>query len=115
MKKPVAYFMLFSLTLILPQISFSESTDELSEQFVREYEALKPPETSSVRTDYKFEQTALATFQTAKLLQLMYNQNQEIISKYDEMLQKYDKIIEQNKEIIKILSNLKTNEEKDQP
>ncbi len=107
MKKIAVITTIISLTLFCHPNAFSESMDEIEDQFSKEYEALKPPsESSSVRTDYKFDQTALATLYTTKMLRLMYNQNQQIISKYDDILQKYDKMIQQNEEVIKLLSDL---------
>jgi hypothetical protein len=106
MKKILIMIILVSLMMLNHRFAFCDPIDDLSDQFTKEYEALKPPESSSVRTDYKFEQTALATFYTIKVLKLMYEQNQHVVSKYDEMLQRYDKLIEQNEEIIKILSRM---------
>lgn len=105
--KKIIIPILILLSLYFPQSVLCEPIDELTDQFAKEYEALKPPsETSSVRTDYKFEQTALATFYTIKVLELMYDQIQQIVSKYDEVVQRYDKIIQQNDEIIKILTKI---------
>lgn len=103
-------FIMIALAFFIASFSDSgicDSIDEISDQFMKEYEALKPPsETSSVHTDYKFDQTALASFYTIKVLKLLYEQNQQMVSKYDEMLQRYEKIIHQNEEIIKILSQI---------
>ncbi|MBN1848464.1 MAG: hypothetical protein JW932_07755 [Deltaproteobacteria bacterium] len=107
MKKTLLMVIFFSLMIFLDRSAFCDPIDDLADQFTKGYEALKPPsDSSSVRTDYKFEQTALATFYTIRVLKLMYEQNQLVISKYDEMLQRYDKVIEQNEEIIKILTSL---------
>jgi len=96
---------LFLQVMLFSQLSLAESIDEINNQYNKEYEAIKPPSsTSSVRTDYLFEQTALSTLQTTKILKLIYEQNREILSKYDEALNKYDEIIRQNNEIIKLLS-----------
>jgi len=112
MKKTLVISILVSLIMFCAQTAFSQSIDELTEQFDEEYEALKPPsKSSSVRSDYMFHQTALATMYTSKMLKLMYEQNQEILSKYDEILQKYDEMIQQNNEIIKLLSELGKKEE----
>jgi len=107
MKKTLVISILVSLIMFCAQTAFSQSIDELTEQFEKEIESNKPPsETSSVGTDYIYKQTALATMYTTKMLKLMYEQNQEILSKYDEILQKYDEMIQQNNEIIKLLSEL---------
>jgi hypothetical protein len=106
MKKNIFILFLFILIFSTPQITFAgASIEELDEQYNKESEALKPPSTySSVRTDYVFEQTALAAAQTTKILRLIYEQNREMLTKYDEVLNKYDEIIRQNNEIIKLLS-----------
>jgi len=95
----------FALFILCPRFSHGASMDELTEQYNKQYEALKPPSNySSVRSDYVFEQTALATQQTTKILELIYEQNREMLSKYEETLNKFDEIIRQNNEIIKLLS-----------
>ena len=115
MKKILFIYTLFSLVILCAQAAPCQSIDELSEQFDQEYEAVKPPSaSSSVGTDYIFQQTALSTRHTVRILELMHGQNQEILSKYDEIIQKYDEIIRQNNEIIKILSELGKKEEKEE-
>jgi hypothetical protein len=102
-----------AVLILCPKFSQCASMDELTEQYNKQYEALKPTSTySSVRSDYVFEQTALATQQTTKILELIYEQNREMLSKYDETLYKFDEIIRQNNEIIKLLSK---NGSKDEP
>jgi hypothetical protein len=105
MKKILLIVIIFLQVMLLSQMTFGESLDEINDQYNKEYEALKPPSgSSSVRTDYVFEQTALSTMQTTRLLKLIYEQNREILSRYDNALNKYDEIIRQNNEIIKLLS-----------
>ena len=102
---------LFPLVLA-PKASCDESIDDVFDQFGKEYEALEPPSRgSSVRADYRIEQTAVASFYTAKILKLLAQQNRELSSKYDVMLEKYDQIIEQNKKIIDLLSRLPEKQE----
>ncbi len=98
----LAVFVLSSLLFMPP--GFCESMDELIDSFGKDFESLKPAPNSSVNADYKLEQAALGTFYTTKALNLIFNQNQEMIEKYDQMLMKYDDIVEQNKEIIRLLS-----------
>ncbi|MBN1106444.1 MAG: hypothetical protein JXL84_23775 [Deltaproteobacteria bacterium] len=86
--------------------AFCQSADEVFEQFGRKYESLKPGPGSSVTTDYKLEQTALAAFYTAKMLSLLSRQNQELLTKYEETSKKYDRIINQNEKIIELLTAL---------
>ncbi|MBN1624928.1 MAG: hypothetical protein JW944_00275 [Deltaproteobacteria bacterium] len=105
MKKILFEIILFLQIILIPGFAPGQSIDEINEQYNKDYEALKPPSgSSSVRTDYVFEQTALSTRQTTRLLELIYEQNREMLSRYDRILSKYDEIINQNNEIIKLLS-----------
>jgi len=105
MKKILLINIFFLLVTVPPQIALGQSIEEIDEQYNRNYEALKPPsDSSSVRTDYVFEQTALSTMQTTKLLKMIYEQNREMLAKYDGVLEKFDEVIRQNNEIIKLLS-----------
>lgn len=83
-----------------------QSADEVFEQLGQKYNSLKPPEGSSVGSDYMLKQTALASFYTAKMLSLISRQNQEMISRYDEVSKKYDRMITQNEKIIELLTAL---------
>lgn len=88
-----------------PAMGADETAGELMYEFDQAFEALKPPKpSSSINSDYKIGQTALGTFYTTKTLGLIYDQNQELVQKYDQMLEKYDELIQQNKEIIRLLS-----------
>jgi hypothetical protein len=111
MKKILMIVAFFAQITLCPQLCHSASTDEQFDQYNKQYEALKPQAYSSVRSDYVFEQTALSTQQTTKILELIYEQNRELLSKYDEALNKYDEIIRQNNEIIKLLSKDATKDE----
>jgi len=105
MKRILLIYIFFFLVIVSPKITLGQSIDEIDERYNKDYEALKPPsDSSSVRTDYVFEQTALSTMQTTKLLKLIYEQNREMLSRYDGVLDKFDEIIRQNNEIIKLLS-----------
>ncbi len=105
-KRMVTMAALFSLALFLPNPGWCESVDEIFDQFDQEFKSLVPRKGSSVDTDYKFSQTALATFYSTKVLSLIYRQNQDMYTKYDEILSKYDRIIEQNERIIELLTTL---------
>jgi hypothetical protein len=105
MKKLIMIGILFLQVILCPQLSLGASMDDLNEQYNKQYEALKPPSgSSSVGVDYVFEQTALSTLQTTRILEHIYEQNREMLSKYDDALNKFDEIIRQNNEIIKLLS-----------
>jgi hypothetical protein len=112
MKRVLLMAVLFFNVILFSQITRGESIDEINDQYNKQYEVLKQPsDSSSVKTDYVFEQTALSTEQTAKILKLIYEQNREMLSKYDNALKKYDEIIRQNNEIIKLLSNKDSKDE----
>ena len=105
MKKIYVMVVIFLMVMLFSQLTLGESIDEIDDQYNKNYEAVKPPSnSSSVRTDYLLEQTALSTQQTVKILKLIYEQNKEMLSKYDDAMNKYNEIIRQNNEIIKILS-----------
>jgi hypothetical protein len=105
MRKIFMIAALFAQVVLCPQMSHGESMEELTDQYNKNYESLKPPSKySSVGSDYVFEQTALSTMQTAKILELIYQQNREMLSRYEDALNKFDEIIRQNNEIIKLLS-----------
>jgi hypothetical protein len=82
----------------------AESIDEAFEEFSHRFQALKPPPGSSINSDYKLDQTALASFFSARLLALISKQNQELIARYDQLARKYDHMIKQNDKIIQLLS-----------
>ncbi|MBU0993998.1 MAG: hypothetical protein KJ737_16000 [Proteobacteria bacterium] len=106
---------IFSLTNISPSVS-AESMDEMIDQLGREFDSLKPPPNSSVNADYKLEQAALGTLYTAKAINKLFEQNQEMLEKYNEMLMKYNEMVEQNKEVIRLLSIIAKKEaEKETP
>lgn len=107
MKGGLVSLIFFCLALAWPGNAFCDPIDDLLGEFVREYEALKPPVPgASTESDYKIGQAALGTLYTTKTLKLLYRQNQEILARHDEMLRRYDEIIRQNQEIIRILSTL---------
>jgi hypothetical protein len=99
------FFLLILITAVLmPGNGFSDSMDDLSNEFSKSYGNLKPPPNSSVGSDYKLDQVALGTLYTNKSLHLIYKQNSEMADKYNILIEKYDRIIDQNKEIIRLLS-----------
>ncbi|RJR44809.1 MAG: hypothetical protein C4576_12870 [Desulfobacteraceae bacterium] len=104
MKKILFVFICaFSVTVLSPWIH-AQSLDDTFDEFSHRFQALKPPPGSSVRSDYKLDQTALASFYTAKMLTVISKQNQELIARYDEVSRKYDQMIKQNEKIIQLLS-----------
>jgi hypothetical protein len=105
--KTKAIYYLCLIMLLVPvsaSVVYAQSMDELVESFDREYEAMVPPPNSSVNADYKLGQAALGSRYTTKALNLLYQQNQEMVAKYDQVIEKYDKMVEQNEEIIRLLT-----------
>jgi hypothetical protein len=76
---------------------------ELIENLGSEYEALVPPPSGSVGTDYPNRQAALGSLYTARSIGLLYYQNQEMLSQQEALLNRYDRVIEQNRQIIRLL------------
>jgi hypothetical protein len=82
----------------------ADPMEELIQSLGDEYEALTPPPNSSVGTDYPLRQAALGSLYTARSMGLIYQQNQEMLSRQGELADKYDEIIDQNREIIRLLT-----------
>ena len=82
---------------------YADPMEELIQSLGDEYEAMIPAPNSSVGTDYPSRQAALGSLYTARSMGLIYQQNQEMISRQGELSDKYDEIIDQNREIIRLL------------
>jgi hypothetical protein len=82
----------------------ADPMEELIQSLGDEYEALIPAPNSSVGTDYPTRQAALGSLYTARSMGLIYQQNQEMLSRQGELADKYDEIIDQNREIIRLLT-----------
>jgi hypothetical protein len=82
----------------------ADPMEELIQSLGDEYEALIPAPNSSVGTDYPTRQAALGSLYTARSMGLIYQQNQEMLSRQAELADKYDEIIDQNREIIRLLA-----------
>lgn len=76
---------------------------DLSQTFTEKYNSLTPPENSSVHSDYLFEQIALGSEYTVKILEQLNDRNNQLNEKVDVMIEKFDILIEQNKEMIELL------------
>lgn len=83
---------------------YADPMEELIQSLGDEYEAMKPGPNSSVNSDYPQRQAALGSLYTARSMGLIYQQNQEMISRQGELSDKYDEIIDQNREIIRLLT-----------
>ncbi|MBW2305208.1 MAG: hypothetical protein JRF57_16040 [Deltaproteobacteria bacterium] len=105
-KKGILFLFIFFLPLLVLTVPCNPEEGDSFEQFHRKYKSLEPREGSSAGTDYLIGQTALATFYTTKMLNLIHEQNRQLLEKYDEAIEKYDLMIEQNKKIIELLTVL---------
>jgi hypothetical protein len=100
------------LTLTLAAVLLSvglihaDPMQQLIDTLGSEYEALVPPPSSSVGTDYPTRQAALGAFYTARSIGLLYDQNQALLTRQDALLSRYDEIIEQNRQIINLLRTI---------
>ena len=104
MKRTLFFTAFLAIAIVCTGIAFSDSMDELIDQFGKEFEAKKPAPYSTENVDYKLDQVALGALYTTKTLGLIYKQNQTLLNKYDQLIMKYDKIIQQNEKIIMLLS-----------
>jgi len=105
-KKGILFLFIFFLPLLVLTVPCNPEEGDSFEQFHRKYKSLEPREGSSAGTDYLIGQTALATFYTTKMLNLIHEQNRQLLEKYDEAIEKYDLMIKQNKKIIELLTVL---------
>ncbi len=80
---------------------------DLSATFSEKYNALLPPENSSVNSDYLFEQIALGSEYTVRLLDQMNERNLSLDDKMDQIIEKFDVLIDQNQKIIELLEKQK--------
>jgi hypothetical protein len=76
---------------------------DISDTFTQKYNDLKPPENSSVHSDYLFEQIALGSEYTIIMLNDLVRQNNSLYEKADIIIEKFDILIEQNNKIIELL------------
>ena len=102
--KRVMLVMLIMAILASAVYVSADPMEELIQSLGDEYEALIPAPNSSVGTDYPTRQAALGSLYTARSMGLIYQQNQEMLSRQGELADKYDEIIDQNREIIRLLT-----------
>ena len=101
--KKTTLFILMVVLLVSTVFAYADPMEELIQSLGDEYEAMTPAPNSSVGTDYPIRQAALGSLYTARSMGLIYQQNQEMISRQGELSDKYDEIIDQNREIIRLL------------
>ena len=107
MRPNIKISMLGIVIMVILAIAVCVSADpmeELIQSLGDEYEALRPAPNSSVGTDYPTRQAALGSLYTARSMGLIYQQNQEMLSRQGELADKYDEVIDQNREIIRLLT-----------
>ena len=103
MKKSMVLIMILAILSVAVYV-FADPMEELIQSLDTEYEAMVPAPNSSVGTDYPSRQAALGALYTARSMGLIYQQNQEMLSRQGELVEKYDEIIDQNREIIRLLT-----------
>jgi hypothetical protein len=81
----------------------ADPMQDLIETLGSEYEALMPPPSGSVGTDYPVRQAALGSLYTARSIGLLYYQNQQMLARQEALLARYDQVIDQNRQIIRLL------------
>ena len=102
MKTRYLCFTLIGLLTMIP-LAGADPMQTLIETLGSEYEALMPPPSGSVGTDYPVRQAALGSLYTARSIGLLYYQNQEMLARQEALLGRYDQVIEQNRQIIRLL------------
>ncbi|MFK5952274.1 MAG: hypothetical protein QM498_04390 [Desulfobacterium sp.] len=101
--------MLLLLTAGIVWVSAGEhraNASDITDQFSEKYTSLVPAPNSSVGSDYLFEQMALGSEYTVRMLDLIHDQHISLSEKYDRILEKYDLMEAQNKEIIFLLKKI---------
>jgi hypothetical protein len=89
--------------------AFFAQASEITDTFAEKYKALMPRESSSVHSDYLFEQISLGSQYTILLLDQLSTKTDQGNDKLDRIMEKFDILIEQNQKIIQLL------EKKDEP
>lgn len=84
------------------------SASEISDDFADKYQSLRPRESSSVGSDYLFEQIALGSEYTVRLLDQVNEHQSSIADKTVTIAEKLDMLIQQNQRIIELLEKQNT-------
>jgi len=93
---------IFILIFIITWSSIGYASD-ISDTFTEKYNSFVPAENSSVGSDYLFEQVALGSEYTVRMLDQLNENNEKLNEKVDVMIEKFDILIEQNKKMIQLL------------
>ena len=94
----------FFMIVLMAVSAWSDPMQELIDTLEQDYQRMVPGPNSSVGTDYPTRQAALGALYTNRAIGLLYEQNQEVISKQEDLLDRYDRIIDQNQKIIELLT-----------
>jgi len=96
---------LILMVIICCSVSFVSIVyaSNISDTFSEKYSSLLPRENSSVNSDYLFEQIALGSEYTVRLLDQINDQNLSMDNKVDKIIEKFDVLIDQNQRIIDLL------------
>jgi hypothetical protein len=97
---------IFWTSLVLFVWVFPALGSEISDGFSERFNSLVPPKSSSVHSDYLFEQISLGSAYTVRVLDMIHTQNRELNEKYDLLLERNDTMIRQNKEMIELLKKI---------
>lgn len=81
----------------------------ISDTFSEKFNSLLPPESSSVHSDYLFQQIALGSEYTVRLLDRITEQTGSLENKVDTIVEKFDVLIQQNQKIIDLLEKQQKN------
>ena len=93
------------LSLFVLVFATASHAADLSDEFKQKYKALEPGVSTSVRSDYLFEQISLGSEYTVMLLDMINDRNTDMADKMDSLIEKLDILIEQNRHLIDILSS----------
>ncbi len=80
---------------------------DISDSFTQKYNSMIPAESSSVHSDYLYEQIALGSQYTILMLEQLNTGKESLNQKTDIMIEKFNILIEQNKKIIELLKRTK--------
>ncbi len=95
------------ITALLLAGTLNLYASDLSDSFSDKYQSLVPPENSSVHSDYLFQQIALGSEYTIRILDQINQTNEDSNGKVDLLIERFDILIEQNKTIIELLKKTK--------
>lgn len=93
---------IWGLLFLVCLVSTGYASD-ISDSFLEKYQALEPPENSSVHSDYLYEQISLGSQYTVLMLDRLYQEQDGQNEKMEMLLEKLDILIQQNQKIIELL------------